>query len=91
MVGEPTLRDLLEEHWQLALRLRKLRIDFDAGRCVGAAACYDVCPVDCWEIDEVRQVARFLSQERCIACGACVLQCPEEAIRLVVPARERAG
>jgi NAD-dependent dihydropyrimidine dehydrogenase PreA subunit len=30
-------------------------------------------------------VAIFQHGELCIACGACVLQCPEEAIELKVP------
>lgn len=39
--------------------------------------CVDVCPVDCF-----REGANFLviDPEECIDCGACVPECPAEAI-----------
>jgi NAD-dependent dihydropyrimidine dehydrogenase PreA subunit len=38
--------------------------------------------VECWEKDVENRKARFIAPERCIACNACVLQCPEGAIEL---------
>lgn len=78
----PRLWDLLKEHWHLALHLRTMGIVFDAERCVGAFECYEVCPVDCWKPDRASGVVIFQNAESCIACGACVLQCPEDAIKL---------
>ena len=78
----PGLVDLLKEHWHLALHLRQMKIRFDAARCVGAMECVEVCPVDCWSLEHETGKVVFLSEEACIACGACVLQCPEEAIGL---------
>jgi NAD-dependent dihydropyrimidine dehydrogenase PreA subunit len=82
MSDEPTFWSSLAEHWQIARTLRGLQIHFDPDICSGAWACYDVCPVDCWSPDYERQIAIFHEAHFCIACGACVLQCPEEAIKL---------
>ncbi len=72
----------MREHWHLALNLRSMRIVFHAERCTGAMECYEVCPVDCWKPDESAGTVEFQKAVVCIACGACVLQCPEEAIEL---------
>jgi len=44
--------------------------------------CYEVCPVDCWTPDKATRKVQYHDPEKCIACGACVLQCPEDAIEL---------
>lgn len=48
-------------------------------------SCVDVCPVDCihprsdeTEFEKVRQL--YIDPEECIDCGACVPECPVEAI-----------
>ncbi len=75
----------LAEHVRLARELRYLQIHFYPERCKGVWQCYEVCPVGCWTPDYERRVAVFRDPEKCIACGACVLQCPERAIELKVP------
>jgi NAD-dependent dihydropyrimidine dehydrogenase PreA subunit len=83
----PALVDLIGEHLQLALNLlnlRKLEIIFDPVKCQGVWECYQVCPVACWVPDYDRGVAIFQNAESCIACNACVLQCPQGAIELKV-------
>ena len=84
-MGDPNWRSLLGEHLELALKLRKLKILFDPTRCQGVWECYEVCPVKCWLPDWERGVVILQNEEDCIACGACVLQCPENAIQLGVP------
>ena len=81
----PNWRSLLGEHLELALTLRKLKIFFDPALCRGVWECYEVCPVDCWLPDRKRGVVILQNEDTCIACGACVLQCPENAIHLGVP------
>ena len=41
------------------------------------ASCVDVCPVDC--IYEGKDMF-YIHPEECIDCGACVPECPVEAI-----------
>ena len=82
MSTQPTLLSSLKEHLRFARELRHLRIYFFADRCKGVWECYRVCPVDCWTPDYVHGVAIFHDPDRCIACGACVLQCSEGAIEL---------
>ena len=82
MAEERTFWSALAEHWRIARRLRYLQIHFYPERCTGVWQCYDVCPVGCWTPDLERHVAIFHDAEKCIACGACVLQCPRQAIEL---------
>jgi NAD-dependent dihydropyrimidine dehydrogenase PreA subunit len=82
MTSNPTLWSSLREHLELARKLRNLKIYFDADLCIGVWECYEVCPVDCWKPEWDRNVVAFHHPERCIACNACVLQCPEAAIEL---------
>lgn len=85
MAESPSTIELLKEHIDLALNLRALQIHFYPERCNGTWQCYEVCPIGCWRPDRENRVVIFEHGERCIACGACVLQCPERAIELKVP------
>lgn len=82
--GNPSLKELLFEHLELALTLRKLQIYFDPDKCSGVWECVQVCPVGCWDADQASSKAVHVHPVRCIACGACALQCPEGAIELRV-------
>jgi NAD-dependent dihydropyrimidine dehydrogenase PreA subunit len=77
------IKEQLAEEWQNVQQLRYLQIEFDPARCVGTWQCYEVCPVGLWTPDYKTRVAVIDNTLPCIACGACVLQCPEDAIRLV--------
>ena len=82
MTEEPTFWSSMMEHWELARTLRKLKIYFDPALCTGVYQCVEVCPVGSWLRNPEERKAVFIGEEICIACGACVLQCPEQAIRL---------
>ncbi|MFQ5408971.1 MAG: ferredoxin family protein [Anaerolineales bacterium] len=82
MNANPTFWSALAQHWQIARRLRNLEIQFDPEKCIGAWQCYEVCPIGCWTPDYGQRKVVFHDAARCIACGACVMQCPEDAIKL---------
>jgi NAD-dependent dihydropyrimidine dehydrogenase PreA subunit len=82
MAEQPTFLSSMMEHWEIAKTLRKLEIHFDADKCTGVWQCYEVCPVGAWVPDREARKVKFIGEDSCIACGACVLQCPEKAIEL---------
>ena len=46
----------------------------------GSFSCWQVCPEACFEkVEGARQVV-LAHEERCIRCGACVVQCPQDAL-----------
>ena len=79
------VKQMLTDEWQHMQQLRYLQIKFDPDKCAGVWQCYEVCPIGCWTPDYEKRVATFHDAELCIACGACVLQCPQDAIQLTVP------
>jgi len=63
-----------EEHdWQIRL---------DLERCKGVYSCWAVCPEACFEKQEDTRVVSLAHDDRCIRCGACVVQCPMDALAL---------
>jgi NAD-dependent dihydropyrimidine dehydrogenase PreA subunit len=64
---------------------RLLRVELDLGRCEGRAICEQVCPKNCYEIDSKLHKARILKDSECVQCGACIVQCPEDALAFVDP------
>lgn len=75
-------REMLKEETKHLTAARRLQIHFDSDKCTGVWECYQVCPVGCWTPDLKARKAVFHHRNRCVACGACVLQCPEGAIEL---------
>jgi NAD-dependent dihydropyrimidine dehydrogenase PreA subunit len=65
-------------------------------RCTGAAECVQVCPRDVLAMDGRRRKVVLARPEACIRCGACIVQCPQDALqfrfsdgRVVEPATVR--
>jgi NAD-dependent dihydropyrimidine dehydrogenase PreA subunit len=50
-------------------------------RCTGAAECVQVCPREVLAMDGRRRKVVLARPEACIRCGACIVQCPEDALR----------
>jgi len=60
---------------------------FDAEKCIGCAACAQVCPSKCIYVEDIvsegRAVRRFNHRvDECIWCGQCERYCPTGGIRL---------
>jgi NAD-dependent dihydropyrimidine dehydrogenase PreA subunit len=64
---------------------RLLRIELDAEQCKGAGFCEQVCPTNVFTVDHDLRLA-FLSREgQCVQCGACIVQCPFDALHFRSP------
>ena len=55
-----------------------IRLDLD--RCKGVYFCWQVCPEACFEKREDVRKVEIAHSDRCIRCGACVVQCPTDAL-----------
>ncbi len=67
-------------------RLLKMRLD--ERKCKGVGVCEQVCPRDCYEVDRDRHTARIPRTHRCVKCGACMVQCPFDALYFQGPRGE---
>jgi NAD-dependent dihydropyrimidine dehydrogenase PreA subunit len=67
---------------------RGFRIAIDTDRCAGEGTCIAVCPRGCFALDAVQRKVNIASGWRCVQCGACVVQCPCDALSFVGPAGE---
>ncbi|MEJ2218629.1 MAG: 4Fe-4S dicluster domain-containing protein [Gemmatimonadota bacterium] len=74
----PTYKSGLHED-----RLLAIRLDDDA--CTGAAFCEDVCPVRVFVVDHDRRKATLPGAANCVQCGACIVQCPFDALYFKSP------
>jgi NAD-dependent dihydropyrimidine dehydrogenase PreA subunit len=59
---------------------RLLSIELDEERCRGAGFCQTVCPKDVFEVDHRRKLASLPRASECVQCGACIVQCPFDAL-----------
>lgn len=57
---------------------RRLRIVLDPERCKAAGACEQVCPRNVFDVDQ--SLATLARIEQCVQCGACIVQCPLDAL-----------
>jgi len=50
-------------------------------RCTGAAECVKVCPRDVLHMDGKNRVVDIARPDSCLLCGACIVQCPDDALQ----------
>lgn len=72
MGSTPTYKSGLHED-------RFFKVALDEEKCKGAGFCEKVCPRGCYEVAAGRSAA-IARPERCVQCGACVIQCPFDAL-----------
>ena len=46
----------------------------------GIYRCWEVCPEACFEKRVETRKVELAHDDRCIRCGACVVQCPQDAL-----------
>jgi len=56
-------------------------IELVESKCDGSADCVLVCPSDVLQMDGPRRKVRIERPDQCIQCGACIVQCPTDALR----------
>jgi NAD-dependent dihydropyrimidine dehydrogenase PreA subunit len=59
---------------------RRYHIALDLERCKGVYRCWEVCPEACFEKREDTRQVSLAHEERCVRCGACLVQCPMDAL-----------
>ncbi len=64
---------------------RLLSVVLDVDKCEGRAICREVCPKDRFEIDSRAHKASIVFENLCAQCGACIVQCPEDALVFAYP------
>lgn len=67
---------------------RLLHISLDEERCSGDGVCQEVCPRSVFEVDESRGLTTLPRAEACVHCGACIVQCPCDALSFQSPTGE---
>lgn len=67
---------------------RLLRVVLDEKKCKGAGFCELVCPRNCYEVDRNRHTGTIPRAGRCVQCGACIVQCPLDALYFESPKGE---
>jgi NAD-dependent dihydropyrimidine dehydrogenase PreA subunit len=70
------------DNFRIRLILGIIHIRFKEEACIGCGKCEDVCPMGVYTIDGERKKSLSAAPHRCIACTACVKQCPAEALYL---------
>ncbi|MFQ5816366.1 MAG: HgcAB-like fusion protein [Terriglobia bacterium] len=68
---------------------RLLRVELDKEACRGRAMCWEVCPKNCYVIDTTCQKAIIAEPDACVQCGACIVQCPENALTFFTPSGQQ--
>jgi len=67
---------------------RLLKVIIDGNKCKGIGFCQQVCPGDCFEIEKNKKIATMPRADNCVQCGACIVQCPCDALHFQNPKGE---
>jgi ferredoxin len=72
---------------------RRYEVALDASRCRGDAVCVQVCPRGVFAVPAAasRRLVEMPGAAQCVRCGACIVQCPGDALSFVGPGGEVVG
>lgn len=56
------------------------QVEVDKEKCRGDGICGIVCPMDCFALDKEERLAVLKKPDKCICCGACIVQCQFDAL-----------
>ena len=56
---------------------RLLAVFLNEEKCRGAGVCEQVCPRNCFTVKKGKTAVK---RDRCVKCGACIVQCPFDAL-----------
>jgi NAD-dependent dihydropyrimidine dehydrogenase PreA subunit len=59
----------------------RFHVELIAGRCAGRADCVQVCPRAVLKMNGRERKVEIVRPDNCIRCGACIVQCPQDALR----------
>jgi NAD-dependent dihydropyrimidine dehydrogenase PreA subunit len=59
----------------------RAHIDLVANRCTGVSECVQVCPRNVFRMNLLKVSVEVARPDDCIQCGACIVQCPRDALR----------
>ncbi len=65
---------------------RRHRVTLEPEQCIACDRCVQVCPQGVFAVTDV---ASLPHADRCEQCGACIVQCPTDALAFVTPTGER--
>lgn len=57
-----------------------MSVILDEKKCRGVGFCEQVCPRNCFQVDKKSHSALMPRAEKCVQCGACIVQCPFDAL-----------
>jgi NAD-dependent dihydropyrimidine dehydrogenase PreA subunit len=55
-------------------------VEVDSEKCRGDGICGMVCPMACFSLDKQQRLAILEGPDKCICCGACIVQCQFDAL-----------
>jgi NAD-dependent dihydropyrimidine dehydrogenase PreA subunit len=64
---------------------RTFTVCLNENKCKGIGVCKEVCPRNCFTINKK---AVIIGRTRCVKCGACIVQCPCDALYFETPDHE---
>ena len=55
-------------------------LEYDPSLCIGCRLCVEVCPHNVFRMANKR--AEIIDRDKCMECGACVINCLPEALQV---------